>query len=181
MKVLTICGSLRSHSVNAALVRALPAMSPAGTHYEEASIRDLPLYDDDVSDHPAVLRFRAQVTAADAVLIVSPEYNFGIPGPLKNALDWASRPAYKSPFHRKPVGMMGASIGVVGTARMQGQLKQVLLGMASEVFPFPEVLVGTVAKKFDTDLNLVDDETRAVVTRYLGAFSEWVGSRRSAS
>ena len=108
------------------------------------------------------------------MLIATPEYNFGPPGPLKNAIDWASRPAYRSVFRDKPVGVIGASGSVVGTARAQGQLKQVLLGMASQVFPYPELLVGNAAQRFDERGQLTDDETRQRLTAYLRDFVAWV-------
>ncbi|HSC88043.1 MAG TPA: NADPH-dependent FMN reductase [Polyangiaceae bacterium] len=173
MQVVTLCGSLRARSYNAALARALSELAPASFELVEGQIDQLPLYNDDVQGHPAVLRLREQVDSASAVLIVSPEYNFGIPGPLKNALDWVSRPAFQSPFAMKPVGLLGASGGLVGTARAQGQLKQVLLGMAAQVFPHSEILVGQAPTKFDEELRLVDETTRKLVTAYLAAFERW--------
>jgi chromate reductase len=173
MKILTICGSLRARSFNAALARALPELAPTAS-FESANIADLPLYNDDVTGDPAVARLRDQVSQAQAVVFVMPEYNFGVPGPLKNAIDWASRPGFASPFYQKPVGLMGASTGPVGTARGQGQLKQVLLGMACQVFGYREILVNGADKRFDADLKLTDEETRKLVGRYLEDFQAWV-------
>ena len=148
MKILGISGSLRAGSLNSQLLSAwgerFCALVPDGK-FEVASIR-LPLFDPDVSDE-LVTRFRDAVTAADGVVIATPEYNYGIPGPLKNALDWGSRPSYQSPFAVKPVAIIGASPSPTGTARAQGQLKQVLLGMVSHVFPYPEFLVGGPAAR----------------------------------
>src|SRR5687768_16924442 len=153
LKILGISGSLRRASSNTALLRAAAhTLSPLGAELTPASIR-LPLYDADLEDPSAlalVEGFKQAVRASDAVLIATPEYNFGPPGPLKNAVDWASRPAYRSVFRDKPVGVMGASSSAVGSARAQGQLKQSLLGMASQVFAYPELLVANAPQRFDT-------------------------------
>jgi len=176
MKIVTISGSLRQKSFNTALLATLVSFEPDDVEFENAAIAELPLYNDDLTGDALlpVQRFRAQITAADGVLIATPEYNYGIPGPLKNAIDWASRPAYQAPFTQKPVGILGASMGVVGTARGQGQLKQVLLGMASQVFPYPEVLVGQSGKKFDVELRLVDEDTLKHLQKFLTTYLAWV-------
>lgn len=177
LKILGVSGSLRRGSTNTALLRAAAqALTPLGAELIHASIR-LPLYDADLDDPSALLvveGFKQAVRTADAVLIATPEYNFGPPGPLKNAIDWASRPAYRSVFRDKPVGVMGASGSAVGTARAQGQLKQILLGMASQVFPYPELLVGNAPQRFDTHGELSDGETRERLESYLRDFVGWV-------
>lgn len=175
MKILTLSGSLRKGSRNSALLDAAAGCSAEGTTLVRGSIA-LPLYDADLPEHEkeAVARLNAQVTDADAVLIACPEYNYGIPGPLKNALDWASRPAYKSPFYLKPVGILGTAPGAVGTARAQGQLKQVLLGMAAQVFPYPEFLVGQNGPKFAASGELVDEDTLAHLEKFMARFLAWV-------
>ncbi|MBV1862353.1 MAG: NAD(P)H-dependent oxidoreductase, partial [Nannocystaceae bacterium] len=144
MNIVGISGSLRRGSHNSGLLRAASELVPSGVTLTQLSVA-MPLYDGDLDDGggPAsVTEFKRAVAAADAVLIATPEYNYGIPGPLKNALDWASRPAYRSVFAGKKVALMGAAASVVGTARAQAHLKLVLLGMVAEVFPHPELLVG---------------------------------------
>ena len=176
-EILGISGSLRQGSSNTALLRAAGEL--LGAHDADlarASIR-LPLYDADLTDGAALAQvdeFKEAVSKADAVLIATPEYNFGPPGVLKNAIDWASRPAFRSVFRDKPVGVMGASGGVVGTARAQGQLKQILLGMASQVFPYPELLVGNAAQRFDSEGTLSDTETHKRLDAFLRDFVAWV-------
>jgi len=170
-------GSLRQGSTNTALLRAAgQLLSAHGSEFTRASIR-LPLYDADLTDENAlapVEELKRAVRDADAVLIATPEYNFGPPGVLKNAIDWASRPAYRSVFRDKPVAVMGAALGAVGSARAQGQLKQVLLGMASQVFPYPEIVVGNAAGRFDEQGNLTDPETRQRLESFLRDFVAWV-------
>lgn len=181
MKIATLSGSLRQASRNTALLRAAGELAPSSLTFHSLSIGQLPLYNDDLkSDEELreVLAFRAAIGAADGVLIATPEYNYGIPGPLKNAIDWASRPAYRSAFFKKPVGILGASGGVVGTARAQGQLKQVLLGMASQVFPHPELLVGQSEQKFDESGRLTDETSRELLGKFLVEFERWVAKVR---
>ena len=174
LSIVGISGSLRKLSFNTALLRA--SASVLGDLSADLTLIpiELPLYNADLIQSGAVERFKQAIEGAGAVLIATPEYNFGPPGPLKNAIDWASRPAYRSVFRDKPVGVIGASGSVVGTARAQGQLKQVLLGMASQVFPYPELLVGNAAQRFDERGQLTDDETRQRLTAYLRDFVAWV-------
>src|SRR5712691_36275 len=127
MRVLGIAGSLRRGSYNRALLEAARSLAPAGMEIDIFDIRTIPLYDGDLDQdatRPAdVQRFKQAIKDADAVLIASPEYNFSVPGVLKNAIDWASRPAFTSVFVEKPVAIVGASPGAVGTARAQEHLK----------------------------------------------------------
>jgi len=177
LTIFGMSGSLRQGSTNTALLKAAGQL--LGEHDAEltqGSIR-LPLYDADLSDAAAlspVEQLKQAVRAADAVLIATPEYNFGPPGVLKNAIDWASRPAYRSVFRDKPVAVIGASGSAVGSARAQGQLKQILLGMASQVFPYPEIVVGNAAQRFDAQGTLTDPETRQRLETYLRDFVAWV-------
>lgn len=177
LHILGLSGSLRQGSSNTSLLRVAGELVGAhGAELTRAAIR-LPLYDADLVD-PAALapvdEFKEAVRAAHAVLIATPEYNFGPPGVLKNAIDWASRPAYRSVFRDKPVGVIGASGSAVGTARAQGQLKQILLGMASQVFPYPELVVSNAAQRFDDQGNLSDPETRSRLENFLRDFVVWV-------
>jgi chromate reductase, NAD(P)H dehydrogenase (quinone) len=182
MKLLAIPGSLRRASLNRSLLVAAAELAPEGTVVElYDDLRELPLYDGDLDDdahRPAsVEALKRRVTEADAVLFATPEYNYGIPGVLKNAIDWASRPGYRSPFRDKPVAMVSASPSGVGGARVQGQLKQVLLGMAAEVFPWPEFLVPQANQKI-VDGRLVDEATRTHLRELLAALVRWVERRR---
>ena len=180
MKLLGIPGSLRRASVNRALLAAAKELCPNGVELTITDLRPIPMYDGDIdndSDRPAsVGAFTQSIADADAVLIATPEFNYGIPGVLKNAIDWASRPAYRSVFAGKPVAIVSASPSPVGGARAQGHLKQVLLGMAAEVFPYPEFMVPDAFNKFD-DGRLVDEQTRARLVKLLDGLQAWVDRR----
>jgi chromate reductase, NAD(P)H dehydrogenase (quinone) len=121
-----------------------------------------------------VVRLKAAVAAADALLLVTPEYNHSVPGVLQNAIDWASRPGMKSPLAGKAAGIMGASTGAIGTARAQQQLKLVLLGTLSLVMPHAGVLVGQAKEKFDASGTLTHEPTRQFVAAYMKEFETWV-------
>lgn len=177
LRLLGLPGSLRPGSFNRALLQAAATLLPDGVELELLDLADFPLYDgslDNDEDRPEpVNRIKSRIAAADGLLIATPEYNFGIPGVVKNALDWVSRPGFKSPMAGLPVGLMGASPGGLGTARAQEQLKLTLLAMLSRVFPHPGVLVGKCGSKFDSDLHLTDEATRDFLGDYLSGFSEW--------
>lgn len=176
-KILGLSGSLRRSSLNSALVRAAAAHAPDGVSVELYDYGAVPLYDDDLpADDPgraAVEALKAAIAAADGVLLAVPEYNYSLPGVLKNAIDWASRPAYHSPFRDKPVGVVSASMSFVGGARGQQHTKNVLMGMAAAVFPWPEFLVPSAHQKFK-DGRLVDDTTRGFLEQYMAGFSAWI-------
>jgi chromate reductase, NAD(P)H dehydrogenase (quinone) len=161
MKVLGICGSLRQGSYNAMALRAAQKLAPAGMEISIADISRIPMYNDDVraAGEPAeVSALKAQLRAADAVLIVTPEYNFSIPGVLKNTLDWMSRPP-EPPFDGKVVAIMGASPGPVGTARVQYDLRKVLVFMNSFTVNKPEVFISFAQNKFNAQGELTDEAT----------------------
>jgi chromate reductase, NAD(P)H dehydrogenase (quinone) len=141
-------------------------------------IADVPLYDFDVEeqgDPPGVVRFKEAIAAADGVLIATPEYQHGIPGVLKNALDWASRPPRGSVLFEKPVMIMGASPGMTGTARAQTQLRQTLTFDACRVLPPPEVLMARIHEKVE-DGKLVDETSLGFLEETLARFADWIGS-----
>lgn len=177
LTLLAIPGSLRKESYNRALARALAELAPESVAVQVHELHDVPLYnaDRDVDgDRPEpVQRLKDAIAQADAVAFVTPEYNHGVPGVLKNAIDWASRPAFRSPMAGKPCGMMGAATGSAGTIRAQQVLKVVLLGMASQVFPHRGVAVAHARDKFDAEGNLVDVQTREFVASYLAALANW--------
>ncbi len=182
--ILGISGSLRSASFNTALLKNVLGYMEAGsgvtTHM--ANIGSLPHYDGDLDgeEKPAsVARLIDEVSRASALLIVSPEYNYSVPGVLKNAIDWVSRPAYRSPLAHKPVGIMGASLSPVGTARAQSHLRQILGGTVSTVFPYPDMLVGGAGARFDAQGSIVDESTISHLQRYAEAFVPWVRNNQS--
>jgi chromate reductase, NAD(P)H dehydrogenase (quinone) len=165
MKVLGISGSLRKGSYNSMALRAAQKLAPQGMTIEIADISRIPMYNDDVraaGEPPEVAALKAQIRAADAVLLVTPEYNFSIPGVLKNTLDWMSRPP-EPPFDGKVVGIMGASPGPVGTARVQYDLRKVLVFMNAFTVNKPEVFIANCAGKFDAQGNLTDEASAKFV------------------
>lgn len=176
VNVLAIVGSLRQASYNKLVYHAAEALAPAGLKLSLAEIADIPLYNDDERLHPnwppAVRRLREQVAAADAVLFISPEYNYSLPGVLKNAIDWVSRPP-DQPFQGKPVAIMGASGGMLGTARMQYHLRQILVFLDALPLNKPEVMIPHVAQKFDAAGNLTDETTRRLIHAQLEALQAW--------
>ena len=171
MKVLGISGSLRKGSYNSMALRAAQKLAPEGMTVEIADISRIPMYNDDVraaGEPPEVVALKAQIRAADAVLLVTPEYNFSIPGVLKNTLDWMSRPP-EPPFDGKVVGIMGASPGPVGTARVQYDLRKVLVFMNSFTVNKPEVFINLCAGKFNAQGELTDEATGKFITDLLVA------------
>jgi chromate reductase, NAD(P)H dehydrogenase (quinone) len=164
VRILGIAGSLREGSYNRALLRAARELLPEGVELEEFDLRSLPFYDGDVEaagDPAPVVALKEAIRGADAVLIATPEYNRGVPGVLKNAVDWASRPALASPLTAKPVAIMGASTGRGGTARAQEQLRAALEFSRATVLEQPEVLVPEAFMRFDEHGELVDPGIRA--------------------
>jgi chromate reductase len=176
LRVLGICGSLRKASFNMAALRACTDLLPAGMTLEIGSIADLPMFNQDVLDQgmPApVKRFREQVAAADGLLIASPEYNFSIPSPLKNAIDWGSR-APNQVFHEKPVAIFTVAPGPVGGTRAQYDLRRVLSQLWGHVLPRPEVFITHAAGKFDAQGRLTDETTRKFLGELLAGFGPWI-------
>lgn len=178
VRVLGLCGSLRAGSYNHALLRAAIGLAPESMTIETAGIGDLPFYNADLDRQaegsPAVVvAFKQRIREADGVLIVSPEYNYSIPGVLKNAIDWVSRQP-DPPFNGKPVALMGASSGPFGTVRMQPHLRQVGHSINMLMLNRPDVLVTKAAEKFNDRGELVDEATRKIVHDQLVAFDAWI-------
>lgn len=177
LTILGIAGSLRRGSYNRGLIRAAIQLAPAGIELVSHDLGDLPLYNADVEaqgDPQPVARLKRAIAAADAQLIATPEYNHCVPGVLKNAIDWASRPPRRSVLTGKPVAMMGASTGGGGTARAQAHLRDGLAYTNGLVLPLPEVLVSSAATKFDDESNLTDAGTRDEIRDLLKALAAWV-------
>jgi chromate reductase, NAD(P)H dehydrogenase (quinone) len=176
MKIIGISGSLRKASYNTSLLRALISLQPHGMEIEPIRLNGIPIYDGDdekATGKPAtILELDQKIRAADGVVIVTPEYNFSIPGGLKNAIDWLSRGS--SPLKGKRVGIMGASDGPIGTARSQYQLRQTLQSQESIVMPRPEIFVSTAHDKFDAKGTLTDAATLERLKKWLKAFADWV-------
>ena len=179
MKIIGISGSLRKASYNTALLRALISLQPQGMEIEPVRLNGIPVYDGDdekaTGKPAAILELDQKIRASDGVIIVTPEYNFSIPGGLKNAIDWLSRGA--SPLKGKRVGIMGASDGPIGTARSQYHLRQTLQAHEAIVMPRPEIFVSTAHEKFDAEGNLTDEATLKRLSKWLKAFAEWVEKR----
>ena len=174
MQLLGIAGSLRKGSYNRALLRAAAELAPPGAVLEEHDLRGLPIYDGDLEaagDPEPVTALKDAIRRADALVIATPEYNRGIPGGLKNAIDWASRPALASPLAGKPVAIMGASTGRGGTARAQQQLREALGFPRAMVLEEPEILVPEAYLYFDEDGELVDQETRGQIAELLASLA----------
>lgn len=183
VKILGFAGSLREGSYNRALLRAAAEVAPEDVEVVAFDLRGIPLYDGDVEQRgfpEVVVAFKREIRDADAVLVVTPEYNWSFPGVLKNALDWATRPAGDNPFRGKPVAVMGASTGAWGTLRAQLHLRQVLASLEARQLHRPEVLVTHARDKFDAQGCLVDEATRARVRELLAALRDWSRAVRSA-
>jgi chromate reductase, NAD(P)H dehydrogenase (quinone) len=178
VKILVICGSLRKGSYNAALTRALPELAPPEVTLTPApSFADFPIYSSDIQNAgvPAGVNAWADaIRAADGVIIVSPEYNWSIPGGLKNAIDWVSK-LKAVPFKDKPVALQSASTGQVGGARMQYHLRMALVSIDAVMFGKPEVFVNFAAKKIDEKTGeLTDEPTKDIIKQQLAGFAKFV-------
>ena len=175
LDILALLGSLRRGSFNRLLYEAAVELAPIGVTFTEADLRSLPLYDDDLrleQGYPVPAQeLRAAIAAADALLIVSPEYNHAVPGVLQNAIDWASR-SPDQPFRGKPVAIMGASTGRLGTVRMQHGLRATLESLEAHALLKPEVMVTFARDMFD-DQRLTDEATRTLVAAQMAAFADW--------
>ncbi len=175
VRILGISGSLRRGAFNTSALRAAQELAPQGMTIDLLEIGNIPLYNDDVRAQgfpPAVEALRQRIKAADGVLFATPEYNYSIPGVLKNAIDWASRPP-EQPFDGKPIGIMGASGGVLGTARAQYHLRQCFIFLNGHVMNRPEVMIGQAGSKFDAEGKLTDQPTRDFLAGMLTAFKAW--------
>jgi chromate reductase len=175
VKTLGISGSLRKASFNTAALRAALELVPDGMTLEIADIAEIPLYNEDVKAQgfpPTAQRLREKIAASDALLIATPEYNYSIPGVLKNAIDWVSRPP-DPPVIGKPVALMGASPGLWGTTRAQYHLRQCFVFL--NMFPVnkPEVLIPQAGNKFDGEGKLTDQATRDLIAQLLVALRDW--------
>jgi len=175
VRILGIAGSLRRDSYNRATLRAATKLAPEGTSIETLELDGLPGFNQDEEQNPPtkVVELKKLVREADAILFVTPEYNYSVPGVLKNAIDWASRPYGDSAWNGKPAAIMGASIGAIGTARAQYHLRQMMVFL--NMFPVnqPEVMIGNASERFDAQGNLTDDATKEFIRQLLQNLVEW--------
>jgi chromate reductase, NAD(P)H dehydrogenase (quinone) len=180
INVLAICGSLRRGSYNRIVMDALPELAPSAmTITASPSIGALPLYNADIQNEqgfPAEVTALAEaIRAADGVIIVAPEYNYSVPGVLKNALDWVSR-VPNQPFAGKPVALQSASMGILGGARAQYHMRQIMVFLDAIVFNKPEVFVTMAKSKVDEDAHkLTDEPTRDIIRQQLAGFATFIG------
>jgi chromate reductase, NAD(P)H dehydrogenase (quinone) len=173
--ILGICGSLRRQSYNRSALLAAGELLPQGMQLRIADYRQIPLYDQDLERAgmpSAVQQLAQEIRSADALLIASPEYNFSISGVLKNAIDWLSR-LPEQPFKDKPVALMSATLGPVGGARHQYEVRKILGCLEALVMPRPEVFINLCQPKFDADGRLVDAAARKAVADQMQAFGNW--------
>lgn len=179
MKILAVSGSLRAGSFNTDLLRAAAEAAPEDVEvelFEPSLIADLPLYDQDLDGGDVaepVQRLRDEWGSADAILFATPEYNGSVPGGLKNAIDWASRPP-DQPFAGKPVAMMGASMGLFGTGRAQYHLRQTCVYLDMIPLNKPEVMIPQAQNKFDAQGHLTDAATLKFIQELMVALAAWI-------
>jgi len=176
-RIIGIAGSLRSGSYNAALLRAAVALTPESAKLEIASIAGIPLYNGDVeaSGIPAeVVALKDKIATASGLLLVTPEYNNSVPGVLKNAIDWLSRPAsdISRVFGDKPVAILGASAGRFGTVLSQAAWLPVMRSLNARVWAGPKLAVGSSAKVFDKDGKLIDERVQNELSAFMAGFVE---------
>jgi chromate reductase len=173
--ILGIAGSLRKQSFNRALLRAAQQLVPEGAELKIFDLSGIPLLNQDEERNPPaiVTEFKAAIRAADAILIVTPEYNYSVPGVLKNAIDVASRPYGDSAWAGKPVALMGATVGQSGTARAQYHLRQSFVFLDMHPLNSPELMISNAQDKFDAQGNLIDDKAKELITRLLVRLIEW--------
>jgi chromate reductase, NAD(P)H dehydrogenase (quinone) len=181
--VCGIAGSLRRGSYNRALLRAAQELAPDSLEVRIFDrMAEIPLYNHDVEeegDPEPVQALKRAIGDADALLIATPEYNHGVPGVLKNAIDWASRPPRDSVLAGKPVALFGASPGITGTARAQSQLRQAFVFTNTPALLQPEILVYRASEKFDADGRLTHEKTREFVGRLLSELADWTRRLRA--
>jgi chromate reductase, NAD(P)H dehydrogenase (quinone) len=173
--ILGIAGSLRRDSYNRATLQAAQELTPASARIDVFDIDGLPGFNQDDERQPPtkVVELKQQIRSADAILFVTPEYNYSVPGVLKNAIDWASRPYGESAWNGKPVAVMGASVGMLGTARAQYHLRQMFVFL--NMFPVnqPEVMISNAAKRFDEHGKLTDETSRNLIQQLLEELVKW--------
>jgi chromate reductase len=175
LTILGIAGSLRRQSFNRSLLRAAQELAPDSATIDTFELDNIPSFNQDEEANPPakVAELKQRVRSADAILFVTPEYNYSVPGVLKNAIDWASRPYGDSAWNGKPVAIMGASVGTVGTARAQYHLRQMFVFLNMYAVNQPEVMVSNAHKHFDQDGKLTDETAKKLIRQLLEELVNW--------
>jgi chromate reductase len=175
LAILGIAGSLRKGSYNRMALHAAQQLAPADAKIETFDLQGIPVFnqDDEKTPPPAVVEFKKRIRAADAILIATPEYNYSIPGALKNAIDWASRPYGDSAWNDKPVAVMSAAGGVLGGARAQYHLRQSFIFLNMHALNLPEVMIAKAHEKFDANGNLTDEAGKKLIQQLLQNLVDW--------
>ena len=173
--ILGFAGSLRKNSYNKALLHAAMGLLPKDVKLEIFDLEGIPPFNQDLETRmPKIVKeFKAKIKTADAILIATPEYNYSMPGVLKNAIDWASRPYGDNAFEGKPVAIMSASPGMLGGARAQYHLRQVLVSLNMHPLNRPEVLVSSADEKIDDKGRVTDEKTKEKIRELLGNLVDW--------
>jgi len=185
-RILGFAGSLRQQSYNRAALRAATQLAPPGVIISTFDLAGIPSFDQDDELHPPapIVEFKKRIREADALLFVTPEYNYSISGVLKNAIDWVSRPYGDNAWSGKPAAIMGASIGMFGTARAQYHLRQIFVNINILPINQPEIMIANAAQRFDSDGNLTDETSKKLIRQLLENLVDWtarVGQKQSAS
>ncbi|HET6603162.1 MAG TPA: NAD(P)H-dependent oxidoreductase [Xanthomonadaceae bacterium] len=182
-RILGFAGSLRKGSYNRAALRTAVELAPEGIQIDTFDLDGFPGFNEDEEQRPpqVVTRFKQAIAGADALLIVTPEYNYSIPGVLKNAIDWASRPYGESAFEGKCAAIMGASIGNLGTSRAQYHLRQCAVFLNLQLLNRPEVMIGNAAERFDEAGRLTHDKTRRKIAELVEALVEFTHARSAGA
>jgi len=175
MVILGVAGSLRRQSFNRALLRAAQELAPEGSRIETFELDGIPSFNQDEEQNPPakVVELKQRIRSADAILFVTPEYNYSVPGVLKNAIDWASRPYGDSAWNGKPVAVMGASVGTLGTGRAQYHLRQMFVFLNMYAVNQPEVMVANAHKHFDGQGKLTDETAKKLIRQLLEELMNW--------
>lgn len=181
IRILGIVGSLRKGSYNRFALKAAQELVPEGAVLDLIELYGIPVFDQghELLPPPAVVEFKRQILAADAILFATPEYNYSVPGGLKNAIDWASRPYGENVWMGKPAAVMGVSVGSLGTARAQYHLRQILVTLNMPTVNQPEVMIGNAERRFGPDGKLNDEPTRQFIQKLLVALVALVRISRS--
>src|ERR1700688_4517725 len=175
VRILGIAGSLRRGSYNQGALRAAKLLVPENGEIDIFQLDEIPMFnqDDEKSPPSSVVELKKRIRGADAVLIVTPEYNYSIPGILKNAIDWASRPHGDNAWPGKPAAIMGASLGAIGTARAQYHLRQIFVTLNLFALNQPEVVIADAAHRFDENGNLIHNPTKQLIQKLLKNLVDW--------
>jgi chromate reductase, NAD(P)H dehydrogenase (quinone) len=174
-EILGLSGSLRQASYNTAALMAAQSMAPEGVAITLADLSGVPVYNDDDRARafpPSVAALATRIRAADAIMIATPEYNYSVPGMLKNVIDWVSK-VPDQPFRNKPIAILGASMGSFGTARAQYDLRKMFVFLDAHLLNQPEIMIATAQTRFDADGILTDEPTRKLMLDQIVALREW--------